>query len=186
MGSVGNWLNFSATLAENEERSPWAPLHTQHGFKADESAVSVFFGGRYMISGFGPREHWKEQFRRGFTACENYLAPMLLMDPIAARGFVDLGFDTKEKLIDWCSENARLPAAEFWDDIWATTLGKPLGVAGVEPHASRLKAAPDEEISMFEPDDISIVVTGGETQAAWKLLAGRRVKNGTISVDKWR
>ena len=23
------------------------------------------------------------------------------MDPIAARGFVELGFDTKEKLIEW-------------------------------------------------------------------------------------
>ena len=44
------------------------------------------------------------------------------MDPIVARLFVDLGFDTKEKLIDWCAENARLPAREYWDDQWIQTL----------------------------------------------------------------
>ena len=111
---------------------------------------------------------------------------MLVMDPITARGFVDLGFDTKEKLSEWCSENARLPAREYWDDLWVQTLQHPLAVAGVEPHASRLAAAPDESISMFEPQEFSIVVTGGETQGAWKMIAGRHPENGTVSVDAWR
>ena len=34
------------------------------------------------------------------------------MDPIVARGFVELGFDTKQKLIDWCAENAKLTARD--------------------------------------------------------------------------
>ena len=111
---------------------------------------------------------------------------MLVMDPIVARGFVDLGLDTKEKLIDWCAENARLPAREYWDDQWVQTLQRPLAVAGVEPHASRLKAAPDEMVQMFEPHDISIVVTGGESLGAWKMIVGRHVDNGTVSIDDWR
>ena len=43
---------------------------------------------------FGPGETWAEHFHRAFAACQHNLAPMLVMDPIAARGFVDLGFDT--------------------------------------------------------------------------------------------
>ena len=184
MGSVGNWYNFSCTLAEAEDRSPWQPLHVQNGFKPEDSAASVFFGGRYTISGFGPRENWEAQFQKALAACENHQVPMVLMDPICARGFVDLGFDSKEKLIDWLAKNAKLPAKEFWDDIWVRTLAKPLGLAGVEPHASRLKAQPDELIEMFEAKEFSIVVAGGETQAAWKMIGGRRV--ATISVDDWR
>ena len=36
---------------------------------------------------------------------------------------------------------------------------RPRAVAGVEPFASRLKAAPDELIRIFEPADIHIVVS---------------------------
>ncbi len=186
MGSVGNWYNYSATLAEAEERSPWRALHVQRGFKPEDSAVSVFFGGRYTQSGFGPRETWQEQFRHSFAGSENHWPPMLLMDPICARIFVEKGYDTKEKLIEWCADNARLPAREFWDDQWVQTLSRPLGLAGVEPHASKLKAAPDELVTMWEPDDINIVVAGGETQGAWKMIAGRLGPNATVSIDDWR
>ena len=186
MGSLGNWYNYSATFAEAEERSPWRPFHVQHGFAPSDSTASVFFGGRYTIAGFGPRETWAEQFRRAFAACQHNLAPMLVLDPIVARAFVDLGFDTKEKLIDWCADNAQLPAREYWDDLWVQTLQRPLAVAGVEPHASRLAAGPDELVKMFEPHEISIVVAGGETQGAWKMIAGRHGENGTVSVDAWR
>src|SRR5262245_46621044 len=45
MGSQGNNYAYnSVTFAENEERSPWEPLHVQRGFKATDSVVSVFGG----------------------------------------------------------------------------------------------------------------------------------------------
>ena len=185
MGSVGNAFAYSFTFPEAEERSPWQPLHVQKGFKTEDSTVSIFFGGRFMISGFGPRETWQEQFRRSLAGCEPGHAPSLIMDPICARLFCELGYDTKEKLAQWCAENARLPAREYWDDQWVQTLARPLGVAGVEPFATRLKAAPDEMIEIFRAEDISIVITGGETQGAWKMIGGRLGEN-TVSVDDWR
>jgi hypothetical protein len=51
MGTLGNGLAYSACFAENEERSPWEPLHVQKGFKPTDSAVSVFFGLRYVRRG---------------------------------------------------------------------------------------------------------------------------------------
>jgi hypothetical protein len=186
MGSLGNWYNYSATFAEAEERSPWEPFHVQHGFAAGDSTASVFFGGWYTQAGYGPRDSWKEKMRRALVACEQLIAPILVMDPIVARGFVELGFDTKDKLAEWCADNARLPAREYWDDLWIRTLKHPLAVAGVEPFAGRLKAAPDEMVRMYEPADISIVVAGGETQGAWKMIAGDYRRGATVSIDVWR
>jgi hypothetical protein len=186
MGSLGNWYAYTAVFPENEERSPWEPLHVQHGFKPTDSTVSVFFGGWYTQGGYGPRETWKEKFVRCLTATEHYNPPLIVVDPIVARGFVELGFDTQQKLIAWCAENARLPAREYWDNQWIQTLVHPLAVAGVEPFATRLKAKPDELVQMFQPDDINIVVAGGETQGAWKMFGGSLRANAIVSVDAWR
>jgi hypothetical protein len=186
MGTLGNAYNYSAAFAEAEERSPWQPFHVQKGFKPTDSTVSVFLGGRYTTSGFGPRETWKEKFVRCITAGDHNQAPLIVMDPIVARHFVEIGFDSKEKLSQWCSENAVMPAREYWDDQWVQTLTLPLAVAGVEPHASKLKAPPDKLVQLYEPNEINIVVVGGETQGAFRMIGGRYSKNGTISVDAWR
>jgi hypothetical protein len=186
MGTLGNWYNYSATFAEAEERSPWAPFHVQQGFRPDESTASVFFGGWYTQAGYGPRETWQEKFRHSFAAAEHYLPPIIIMDPIAVRGFVELGFDTKEKLIEWCARNARVPAREYWDNQWTQTLLHPHAVAGVEPYAARLKADPSELIEIYTEDQIKIIVAGGETQGAWKMIGGNHRGGSTVSVDAWR
>jgi hypothetical protein len=186
MGTLGNWYATSATFAENEERSPWEPFHVEHGFTKNDSAVSVFFGGWYTQAGFGPRETWQEKFRHCIAASEHNFPPLLVLDPIVARGFVERGFDTKRKLSEWCSEHCRLPAREYWDNQWIQTLARPLAVAGVEPYATRLKAKPDDLISVFTPDDIKVVVAGGEAQGAWKMFGGAYRGKATISIDAWR
>jgi hypothetical protein len=122
--------------------------------------------------------------RRSLAAVEQYSEPLFVMDPIVARGFVDLGYDTKEKLIAWCADNALMTAREYWDNQWIQYLMRPRAVAGVEPYASRLKAQPDDVISIFEPSEINIVVAGGETQGAWKMISGSL--RAIVSIDAWR
>jgi hypothetical protein len=183
MGSMGNWYAYSAVFPEAEERSPWQPLHAQKGFKPEESVASIFFGGWYTHAGYGPRATWQEKMRHSLAAVEQYSPPLFVMDPIVARGFVELGFDTKEKLIDWCADNALLTAREYWDNQ-SIQLLRPKGVAGIEPYASRLKAPPDEVIRIFEPSEINIVVAGGETQGAWKMISG--ALRAVVSIDAWR
>ena len=183
MGSSGNWYAYTAVLPEAEERSPWQPLHVQKGFDPAESIASVFFGGWYTHAGYGPRATWKEKLRHSLAAVEQYSPPLFVMDPIVARGFVNLGFDTKEKLIAWCADNALLTAREYWDNQ-SIQLLRPKAVAGIEPYASRLKANPDDVIRIYEPSDINIVVAGGETQGAWKMISG--ALRATVSIDAWR
>jgi hypothetical protein len=185
MGSQGNFLSYNAVIVENEAASPWEPFHVQHGRKPADSTVSLLLGGWYTIFGSGPRETWQEKFTRSLQACDPFTGPVIALDPLVARGFADVGFDTKEKLIEWCVEHARLPAREYWDNQWIQTLHRPRAVAGIEPYASMLEAAPDEPIRMYRPEDIHVVVVGGETGATWKMIGGGP-RLTMVDIDPWR
>src|SRR5215213_4451654 len=170
MGSQGNGYGYnSLTFAENEERSPWEPFHVQHGFQASDSTVSVFTGCRSTAFTLGLREkHWREHVRNLLRGMDPQSPPTLLLDPITARQFVDRGgFDTKEKLIQWIHENALLPAGEYWDYQLIQNYVYPRATFGEEPYASMLKAAPDDLIRTCQPQDVHVVVVGGETNGYW-------------------
>lgn len=187
LGSQGNnYAYASLTFAENEERSPWVPFHVQHGFKSTESTVSLFTSIRATAFTLGLREkHWREHCRNLLRGMDPHDPPTLLLDPITARQFIDRGgFDTKEKLIDWLYDTARMPASEYWDYQLVQNYIYPLATFGEEPWASRLKAAPDELIPMFRREDINIIVVGGETNGYWRII-GSTTKR-TVSIDEWR
>ena len=44
MSTLGNPGKFSYCIAENEEDSPWAPLHVERGLSSEQSAVTLFAG----------------------------------------------------------------------------------------------------------------------------------------------
>jgi hypothetical protein len=45
MSTMGNAGKFSFCIAENEEESPWEPLHVELGFRRGESTLSLFAAG---------------------------------------------------------------------------------------------------------------------------------------------
>ena len=187
LGSQGNnYMYNSITFAENEERSPWEPFHVQHGFKPTDSTVSVFSGCRSTAFTLGLREkYWREHVRNLLRGMDPHSPPTFVLDPITARQFIDRGgFDTKEKLIQWVYENATMPAGEYWDYQLIQNYVYPRATFGEEPWATKLKAAPDELIPMFRPEDIHVVVVGGETNGYWRIMGSSYHK--TVSVDEWR
>ena len=187
MGNQGNSYAYnSVTFAENEERSPWEPFHAQHGLRSSESGVSVFSGVRSTAFTLGLREtYWREHVRNLLRGLDPNTPPTLLLDPIAARQFVDRGgFTRKDALIDWLYENAVMPAGQYWDYQLVQNYIYPRATFGEEPWASMLKAAPDELIPIFRREDIHVVVVGGETNGYWRIMGGNYQK--TESVDAWR
>ena len=187
MGSQGNNYAYnSMTFAENEERSPWVPFHVQRGFKPGDSTVSVFTGCRSTAFTLGVREkYWREHVRNMLRGMDAHSAPTFVLDPIAARQFIDRGgFDTKEKMIEWVYENALMPAGEYWDYQLIQNYIYPRATFGEEPYASKLNAAPDEMVKMFKADEIHIVVVGGETNGYWRIIGCNYQK--TVSIDEWR
>jgi hypothetical protein len=185
MGSQGNTYAYSACFAENEERSPWTPFHVQHGFDAQTSTISLFLGGWYTQFGTIRDDTWKERFRGQLAASDPFIGPILALDPLAANKLVDYGFDTREKLVEWLAESSLRPAREYWDNQWMQTLVRPWAVLGQEPYASHLKAEPDEPVQTFRPQDVSVVVVGGETGGTYKMIAGA-LRDSIVSIDDWR
>lgn len=187
MGSQGNNYAYnSITFAENEERSPWEPFHVQHGFALTDSTVSVFTGCRATAFTLGLREkHWREHIRNMLRGMDPQSPPTLLLDPITARQCLDRGgFHAKSDLIAWLYDNARMPASEYWDYQLIQNYVYPRATFGEEPWATKLKAAPDELIPMFRPEDIHVVVVGGETNGYWRIMGCTYQQ--TVSVDAWR
>jgi hypothetical protein len=185
MGSQGNSYAYSACFAENEERSPWTPFHTAHGFDAEQSAVSVFMGGWYTEYGTVRDDTWADRFRIQLRAVDPFTGPLLALDPLAANKLVEYGFDTREALVTWLAENSLRTAREFWDNQWMQTLVRPKALLGQQPYATYLKAFPDELVQTFQPEDISPVVVGGETGGTYKMLSGM-LRNNIASIDDWR
>ena len=187
MGSQGNnYMYNSITFAENEERSPWVPFHVQHGFGPNDSVVSIFGGVRSTSYLLGLREkHWQEHVRYLLKGMNPHLAPTLILDPITANQFVDRGgFDTKEKLIEWIHENATLPAGLYWDYQLIENYVYPRALNGEEPWATMLKAKDDEMIPVFSPENIHVVVVGGETNGYWRIMGCGYAKS--VNIDEWR
>lgn len=187
LGSQGNNYAYnSVTFAENEERSPWEPFHVQHGFKPEDSVVSVFHGCRTTSFNLGLREkHWREHVGNMLRGMNPHNPPTLLLDPITARQFIDrAGFDTKEKLIQWLHDNATMPAGVYWDYQLVQNYIYPRALNGEEPYATRLKAAAGEMIPIFRLEDIHVVVVGGETNGYWRIMGCQYGKSA--SIDEWR
>lgn len=186
MGSQGNNYGYnSITFAENEERSPWEPLHVQKGFAPTDSVVSVFYGCRSTTFCLGLREkHWQGHVRDMLRGIDANTAPCLLLDPITARQFVERGLETKAKLIRWVHENTTRPAGEYWDLQLVQNYIYPWATFGREPEATMLKAAEDEPIRIFKEQNINVVVVGGETNGYWQIIGANYRKS--VSVNDWR
>ena len=187
MGSQGNSYTYNnVTFAENEERSPYEPLHVQKGMKATDSAVSVFYGCRSTTFCLGLREkYWRDHVRDMLAGIDGNSVPCLLLDPLTAQQFIDRGgFDTKQKLIRFIHETAEMPAGRYWDLQLVQNYIYPWATFGKEPMATWLKAKEDELIRIFPEAEINVVVVGGEANGYWRIMGAKYRK--TISVDAWR
>lgn len=49
MAVIGNPIKYTTVLAENEEESPWAPLHVEAGLKKEDGAITVAVGNSFRI-----------------------------------------------------------------------------------------------------------------------------------------
>jgi hypothetical protein len=186
MGSQGNAYAFtSCCFGENEEASPWEPLHVQHGFAPRDDVVSAFVGGRTTLFSLGlPEVRWKEALLRHLLACDAVRGPVLLLDPLVARRLVELGFEDKARLAEWVVEHARIPAGEFWELSLNKLAYLPRAAAGQEPWAGMLAAPADELVPMFQLKQVHTAVVGGETNATWRVMG--HTLEGQARIDAWR
>ena len=143
-------------FAEDEEVSPWEPLHVERGHAAARSVVTVF-GADAPLSISDHRSTSPEELARvlGEAAAATWSpnwwplggTSLFVLCPEHARSFAEWGW-SKQQLREAMFEAVRRPAASL---RWGETT--PL-----------VQAAPDDQLvgKWSRPEDIVIVVAGGE------------------------
>ncbi len=178
-GSLGNNYSYNnCTYAENEENSPWEPLHVRRGFGRNESTVTTYFVFGNIWSEH-VRPSWKEQLSAMLSGLDPALGLTLVMDPIVAREFKDRGMETPEALGKWIYENVRVPARLYWDHVPLANVARGLVANGIEPFASYSKLEPDELLPPFMPMQVEVVVTGGSTGGCWQVFSATSMARQT-------
>jgi len=153
MGVLGNPGKYTMVIAENEEESPWEPLHVEEGLNKEDSAVTLFF----CMCSSGALPYGTDDMNILNTVIYN-IQPgerglfLLELLPIHARTLANEGW-TKKKIKTFISEYARAPAYRnpyYWGHI-----------AGV-PAKEWIPANPMDSMRMLrDPDQIRIIVAGG-------------------------
>jgi peroxiredoxin len=143
-------------FAEDEEVSPWEPLHVSRGYPAERSVVTVL-GADAPLSVSDHRSNSPEELARvlgeaaGATWSPNWWplggTSLFVLCPEHARSFAEWGW-SKQRVREAMFEATRRPAAQL---RWGETT--PL-----------VQAAPDDQLvgKWSSPEDIVIVVAGGE------------------------
>ena len=189
VGTLGNPLGYNNTcFAENEERSPWEPLHVRRGYKREESVVGVgtaFSFGRAMDIG----DLWEESLAEKIHAAKDG-GPgggvVLVLDPEAARRIGQKNGPTgAQAMKEWMARHTGTTRADLLrDSFWWGMLRKPLAEAGVEPFVSWATAPDTELLQTAGPDQFEVVVTGGETAPTVYFFPG--ALHTFASIDEWR
>jgi hypothetical protein len=154
--TLGNPGKIGVCFAEDEELSPWEPLHVSLGFAADRSVVTVF-GADAPLSISDHRSTTPLELARvlgeaaGATWSPNWWplggTSLFAICPEHARSFAEWGWD-KERVRAEMFSAVRRPAGAL---RWGETT--PL-----------VNSAPDDQLigKWSSPDDIVLVVAGGE------------------------
>ena len=181
MGSQGNVINYSnLIIPENEKDSPWPPFHVQKGFKPEESVISFFFG--FCITqgqggkglGVKPVPLYNVAMSANVAPFASLFGALFLLDPLVANGLGDLGFKTKDSVVDWLQKNTTVTVKDVKSMLFS---GLPRG-----PEAANLKD--DDVIPKWQKSDaFNLVVVGGQTNPYHQLAnMSYRV---SVSIDKW-
>jgi hypothetical protein len=185
-GNNNTYNNMCA--AENEERSVWEPFHVTKGYKADESIVSLFRGWA-MLSTSGAASHrlLTEELNIQLAVMPpQFSAATIILDPLVARNLKENeGFKTQQDYARHLSQNIKMPAGQYWKTDQNDMLVASEAYKGVEPYASWKKLPDDALIApYYKPENINIVVVGGETSPLFKT--SDYYYSGSASIDKWR
>jgi hypothetical protein len=153
MGVMGNLMKYSMVIAENEEESPWEPLHVQQGFKKEENVVTVFFpNSNYQMMAYGSDD-------RGILSTIIYnLGPgrrdgntCVLLIPEHAKILADRGWKKKD-VASFISRNAHVMYSHH-PNYWGSFVTEDTKLAPLQPH--------DPMLLIPSPERLRIVVAGG-------------------------
>jgi hypothetical protein len=162
MATAGTPAKWSFCVAENEENSPWEPLHVEMGYSKDTTTVTVVAAeGPHNINdheSLTPEGILRMVSGTMATTGSNnaYYAgqPVLAFGPEHAATVASKGM-TKAQVKQWLYDDAVIPLSRFSEE----TIARRFRRRNAEQYAN---APLDTPVHMWQkPDDLIIIVTGG-------------------------
>ncbi len=213
MGCLGSPMNNGGTCyAENADGLPegWKGLNEEFDFKKDESVVMVqMISGGIVGSQFSPGGYRALQKSghggiarrfdvKGVPGPHNwldYIVPGLwagreggwtiVMVAEMAQHLKDLGFNTKDDVLEYIWKKSFEPVGEYRKRSWPDFFRN--GWMGLEPISGKpWKELPDDFMVPAggdEPNVSCIIIGGGQEEASVQLAGGR---GNAFSIDDWR
>jgi peroxiredoxin len=123
MSTLGNPGKFSYCIAENEEQSPWEPLHVERGFQPGQSALTLFAGDPPR----GVSEHNAQRGKAILKTIARQLATVwsyrmcmmfeavVVLCPEHVKTLHGDGF-SKQQVKEFLFENTGIPLRHYQDD----------------------------------------------------------------------
>jgi hypothetical protein len=154
--TMGHPGQYSFLVAENEEKSPWEPLHVDRGFKKEDSAITLFGGtGFFQVADFGSNTAQKLVSTIGGTmggGINNYREYPLMSDTVLVLS----------------PEHAKTIARDGWSKndvrkyLWENVVREPEpGAPALRGRAAKWATSAGAVRKFRSPEAIIVVVAGG-------------------------
>lgn len=181
----GHIARFEHCIAENEEASPWEPLHVERGFSREVSTVTVIPAcPATMIDENGTSGTAKDLLKVfadsiAYPGNRNTIGegqPLVILGPHHARLMANGGYGKADvKRFIW--EHSRVPFSKYPPGILACFSKKNLKFyADIDPEY-RVPIAD-------KPEDIVVVVMGGEGTHSLSVQTRLKCDNVTIPITR--
>jgi hypothetical protein len=124
MGVLGNPGRYSMAIAENEEDSPWEPLHVEAGLMREESAITLGFTLSFAgLMPYGTDDKGIINTILYNTMPENDGTFFVMLTPPLAKALAGAGW-TKQSLREYICKNATVPRIRH-PQYWAALRDSP-------------------------------------------------------------
>jgi hypothetical protein len=179
MGTVGNPMNLiNIVIAENEEKSPFAPFSVRKGFKKGENVVSLFEGwgvlsaANWKANAWGKEMNYPQIIKDIFDQQGMLFGSCAVLSPPIANFVKDAGFATLEDFEKWVAPAPSFPKMK-------------MPAPDEETPAAQAKApAPKAKMPGMGFSSVSIIVTGGSNNNYYSIGGLRYMES--VQIDKWR
>jgi hypothetical protein len=171
MGTIGNPGKYSLVIAENEEDSPWEPLHVEYGFDKEDNTISFSFPNT-CVSGGWPFGSDDEGILRYLMYNIKGRSGCIIFNPTHAKALADAGW-TKQSIKEFLAEYVRVPGYQTGPARTALPSGLFKGKVPIRDA--------DTVPLIHHIDDLAIIVAGGPGAHIGQLMGGVRVVDGRYS-----
>lgn len=167
----GNPSKYSACIGENEEQSPWPPLHTEYGFDASDSVVTAYvirsvihLEARHTMQPEQLALDFVDTIRRTGALIHEYTSALLVLTPEHADVFASAGWskdDVRRFIFEHATRDRASLVAVGKDALshktrWRLSAEHPDSM----PDAATAGEDPDTVALLSHPTSIQIMVAG--------------------------